>query len=264
MKRVFFGATVVAAAAMVAACSGGGSGAGAADPSAKLIQTAAALEKKLGAPGEKAQMPAADDPDVRAFDSEADRALIELGTPAMPVAGSDSFDRLCGPATNITAAYVSAGLGGASANGLPVNDPAKTAKMNENATRYMAQMMTPLLYLGHCTAVHMPVVDKEFEGRDLSGKAAAVAQVRNGAYGQFTGLVQLAASPDIQPEQRKRVMNVLVRDTGSFAVAFSPAQRQELGATIDQAAQASPEFKAQAGRIRADIANAPCRKLCSA
>jgi hypothetical protein len=264
MKRVFFGATGVAVVAMVAAGTGAAGGAGAADPFAKLIQTASALEKKLGAPGEKSQMPSADDPDVRAFDSEANRALTELGTPAMPVAGSDSFERLCGPATNITAAYVSTGLGVANANGLPVDDQAKAAKMNENASRYMAQMMTPLLYLGHCTAVHMPVIDKEFEGSDLSGKAAAVAQVRNGAYGQFTGLVQLAGSSDIQPAQRKKVIDVLVRDTGSFAVAFSRAQRQELGATVDQAAQASPEFKAQADRIRADVANAPCRKLCSA
>src|SRR4051812_15716182 len=84
-KRVSLGATMAAAAAMVAACSGGGSGAGAADASAKLVQTAEALEKKLGAPGEKTQMPSADDPDVRAFDSEANRALTELGTPAMPV-----------------------------------------------------------------------------------------------------------------------------------------------------------------------------------
>jgi len=264
MKQILSGGTLIAAAALLSACSAGAGSASGADPTARLVQTAAALEKKLGAPGEKAQMPPADDPDVRAFDTEANRALRELGTPAMPVAGSDSFERLCGPATNITAAYVSAGLGAENKNGLPVQDPAKVAKMNENAARYMTQMMTPLLYVGHCTAVHMPAVDKEFEGSDLSGKAAAVAQVRNGAYGQFTGLLQLAASPDTQPEQRRRVMDVLARDTGSFAVAFSPAQRRDLGAAIDQAAQASAAFKAQADRIKADLAKAPCGKLCSA
>jgi hypothetical protein len=200
---------------------------------------------------------------VKAFDAEAQNALTALGTPAMPVNGMDSFDRLCGGATNVMAAYVSAGTGPATKGGPPLSDEAKAAKMNENATRYMGQILTPLLYAAHCTAVHMPAVDKELASSDLSGKADALNHVRNGAYGQAGGLVQMAASGDIQPDQRKRVMDVLVRDAGAFAIAFTPAQRRDIAATIDQAAQSSPDLKAQAARIKADIAKAPCGKLCS-
>lgn len=262
MKRVFFAGAAVAAASMLAACSGQQAAGDA--QSAKLVAAADALQKKVGEPGEKAQMPPADDPDVKAFDAEAQKALVALGTPAMPVMGMDSFDRLCGGATNVMAAYVSAGTGAAGKGAPAMSEQAKAAKMNENATRYMGQILTPLLYAAHCTAVHMPVIDKELATTDLSGKADAVGRVRNGAYGQASGLVQMAASGDIQPGQRKQVIDVLVRDAGAFAIAFTPAQRREIAASVDQAAQASPDVKAQAERIKADIARAPCGKLCSA
>ncbi|TFI56464.1 hypothetical protein E2493_20075 [Sphingomonas parva] len=261
MKSISF---AVAAAAALAACSGGTPSDGGDDPAAALVTTAQALQKKLGAPGEKAQMPAADDPDVKAFDAEADKALTALGTPAMPVQGLDSYERLCGPAAGITAAYVSAGLGATADGALPTDDAAKVAKMNENATRYMGQMLVPLLYSAHCTAVHLPAVDKELAGQDLSGKEAALAQVRDGAYGQVAGLLQMAAAGDIAPAQRSRVIDLLVRDAGHFGVGFTQAQRRELAAMIDQAAAASPEVKAKADGLKRAIAGAACATLCSA
>lgn len=265
MKTLYMCASILAAG-MVAGCSGGsGSNAGAAaDGTAGFLKAADALEKKLGAPGEKAEMPAPTDPDVKAFDTEADKALTALGTPAMPVAGMDSYERLCGPAATITAAYVSAGTGPVGKGGLPTDDAAKVAKMNENASRYMGQMLSPLLYAAHCTAVHMPAIDKELAGRDLSGKAGALDKVRGGAYGQVAGLLQMAASPEIKPDQRARVVDLLARDAGNFAIAFTAAQRRELAATIDQAAQAAPDLKAKAAAIKDAIAKAPCGSLCSA
>lgn len=265
MKPLYSCASAALAAALVAACSGGagGNASGGGDQSAKLVQTAQALENKLGAPGEKAQMPPADDPDVKAFDAEAEKALTTLGTPAMPVEGMDSFDRLCSPAAKITAAYVSAGLGAVGEGGLPTGDQAKVARMNENASRYMGQMLTPLLYSAHCTAVHIPPIDKELAKRDLSGKAAALAQVRNGAYGQFAGLLQMAASPDMQPAQRKRVIDVLSRDTGDLAIAFTQAQRQQASGIVDSAAAASPDVQAVADGLKSAIGKAPCGKLCA-
>ena len=267
MKTHLFAATALAAAALLAGCSGGAGGnnsTAAAHASADLVKSAQALQAKLGAPGEKAEMPSADDPDVRAFDAQAEKALTALGTPAMPVQGLDSYERLCGPAANITAAYVSVGVGPIGSGGLPMDDQAKVAKMNANATRYLGQMLTPLLYSAHCTAVHMPAIEKDLATKDLSGKTGAVDKIRGGALSQAGGLFQMAASSDIKPDQRQRVVDLLTRDVGDFAVALSQAQRQQLTSIVDQAAAASPDVKAKADAMKASIAKAPCGKLCSA
>ena len=260
----------LAAAAALAACSNAGGNdagdkdkAGGEDRSARLVATAQALERKLGAPGEKAQMPAADDAEVRAFDAEAEHALAALGTAAMPVQGLDSYARLCGPAAGITAAYVSAGLGAGDPT-LATDDPARVARMNENAARYMDQMLVPLLYSAHCTAVHMPVIDKELAGQDLSGKAAALGQVRDGAFGQVTGLLEMAAGDGLAADRRGKVIALLARDSGSFGIGFTLAQRRELAAIVDRAAAVSPAVKAEAEAIKRAVAAAPCGTLCSA
>jgi hypothetical protein len=253
-------ATSSAVLLALAACSGG---AGVGDQSAALVKAGQALEAKVGAPGQNAQMPGADDPDVKAFNAEAEKGLTALGTASMPVDGLNSYDRLCGSAAKITAAYVSAGLGAMGPGGLPMNDQAKVAKMTENANRYMGQMFVPVLYSAHCTAVHLPSVDKALSSQDTSGKVAAMAQIRNGAYGQATGLLQMAASADIGSDKRKTVLDLLLRDAGNFGLAFNRVQRQQFGQMADQAAQISADAKPQIDKIKAAVDRAPCGKLCS-
>jgi hypothetical protein len=241
MNHSLAAASVCAAALLVAACSGGG-GSGNGDADA-LVKAGAALEAKLGAPGEKADMPGSDDPDVKAFNGQAEKGLTELGTAAMPVDGLNSYDRLCGSAAKITAAYVSAGIGSVGSGGLPMNDQAKVAKMTQNSQRYMDQLFTPLLYSAHCTAVHLPSIEKAVSDQDVKEKQAALAKVRGGAYSQASGLLQMAASDDIGADRRKKVLDLLARDAGNFATVFSQAQRQEFGQMVQQIGQAQPDAK---------------------
>jgi hypothetical protein len=259
MNRALPSASLCAVVLLLAGC---GNAAGSAEADA-LVKAADALEAKVGAPGEKAQMPAADDPDVRAFDAQAGKALTDLGTPAMPAGGFDSYERLCVSAAKITGAYVSAGLGAIGDGGLPLNDPAKVAKMNENGTRYMNQMFVPLLYSAHCTAVHLPGINKELDGKDLSGKAESIAKVRGGAYGQAAGLLQMAAGTDLGADKRKQVLDVLARDAADFGTAFTPEQKQALVQAAQQIGAADAKAKPQTDRFAADLQKAPCGKLCS-
>ena len=258
--RVFVPAISIA----LAACggSGGSSASGSGDESAALVKAGQALEAKLGAPGEKSEMPGADDADVKAFDVQAEKGLADLGTPSMPVAGLDSYDRLCGSSAKIVAAYVSAGLGPVQ-DGLPMDDKAKVAKMTENANRYMHQMFSPLLYSAHCTAMHLPPIEKSLADQDLSSKAGAIAQVRGGAFGQANGLLQMAASGDIDSGRRQKVLDLLVRDAGNFAIVLNQAQRQQLAQAAQQIGQALPDTKAQTDKIASALTAAPCGKLCT-
>lgn len=261
MNRPFTTVSFCALALVLAGC-GGKTGEKAGDGSEALAKTGAALEAKVGAPGEKAEMPGADDADVKAFDAEAEKGLAALGTAAMPVDGLNSYDRLCGPAAKIAAAYVSAGVG-ATGGGLPTDDKAKVAQMTKNAERYMPQMFTPLLYSAHCTAVHLPSIEKALAGQDLKGKEGAVAQIRDGAFGQANGLLQMAADPSLDAARKKRILDLLARDAGNFATVLNPERRQALGQGADAVAQAWPEGKPQAERIKAGLTGAPCGKLCS-
>lgn len=259
MNRSLLTASACAAALLAVACSGGG---GSADADA-LVKAGKALEAKLGAPGEKADMPGKDDPDVKAFDAAAEKGLSELGTDAMPVDGFDSYGKLCGSAANVTAAYVSAGIGAVGSGGLPMNDQAKVAKMTQNMERYMDQLFTPLLYAAHCTAVHLPSIEKAVSDEDLKGKTEALAKIRSGAYGQASGLLQMAGANDISADRRKRLLDILVRDAGNFATVFNANQRQELGQMAQAVGQSQPDAKAQTDKIKAGIDAAPCGKLCS-
>ena len=262
MNRSLITFSASAAALLAAACSGGGGSGGSGDTDA-LVKTGAALEAKLGAPGEKADMPGKDDPDVKAFNAAAEKGLTELGTSAMPVDGFDSYDKLCGSAAKITAAYVSAGIGSVGSGGLPMNDQAKVAQMTQNSVRYMDQLFTPLLYSAHCTAVHLPSIEKAISDKDLTGKTEALGKVRGGAYSQATGLLQMAASNDIGADRRNKVLDLLARDAGNFATVFSQAQRQEFGQMVQSVGQSLPDAKAQTDKIKAGIDAAPCGKLCS-
>lgn len=250
----------VAGALMVAGCSGGGESGngsgGSKDLAADYTKAADALIAKMD--GGKT-VPAADDPAVKAYDVEADRAIGAIGTDALPASGFDSFDRLCGKGTAIIQAYVSAGV--------PANaDPAARAQaMNANAERYIDQMFTPLLFSARCTAAHLPFIDRTLSDADVKEKPQAVAQIRGGAWGQASGLLEMAGDAKLDTPRRKKIMDMLAEDAGKFAIVLTAAQRAELAQAAQQTKAGLPaDLRGDADRIASELQKAPCGKLCTA
>jgi hypothetical protein len=246
-------AGAAATAALVAGCSGSG-------PSAKgalaadYDKAADALLAKMNDPAAKGQLPGKDDPAVKDYDDAASRAMAALGTDDLPATGFDSFDRVCAKSAKIIQAYINAGSGGGTAD-------AQT--MNANAQRYMDQMFTPLLFSAHCTAAHLPFIDKTVGDSDLKSKAAALAQIRGGAWGQASGLLEMAGDPSFDAARRQRIMDLLAGDAGNFAIVFSAAQRQELAHTAQSIKPLLPkDSQPDADRVSDAVLKAPCGKLC--
>ncbi len=232
-------------------------GAEAVQLSDQFTQAADALVAKVGAPGEKAEMPAATDAAVKAFDVQAEKALAALGTPALPVDGFNTFDRFCGKTANIVGAYVGAGQSAASSGD-------QQALMLQNTQRYFDQIFTPLLFSAHCTAVHLPFFEQTIDVKDQS-KAEAFRQVRDGSFQQLNGLLEMSGASDIGPEQRRRALDVLAKDAGNFAIILNPAQRQNILAAAQKVRAAVPEeSRAQVDAVSTAVSKAPCGKLCSA
>lgn len=204
-------------------------------------------------------IPAADDPAVKAYDEQAAKALTALGTPALPASGFDTFDALCGKGTTIIQGYVNAGLPAGA-------DPAARAQaMNANAEKYLGQMFTPLLFSAHCTAAHLPFIEGTMSDGDVKEKAAAIQQVRGGAFGQAAGLLQMAGASDLDAPRKKRIMDLLAGDAANFAIVFTPAQRQQLADGARQVKASLPaETQGQADKVAGDLEKAPCGKLCKA
>jgi hypothetical protein len=234
------------------------------DASGQLAQDFAqagdALIARLGAPGEKAEMPPPSDPAVAAFEKQAAAAMTALGTPALPLDGFKTLESLCGKTVAIVGAYVGAGAG---AQGAADEPAAQRQRMEANLELYFDQMFTPLLFSAHCSAAHMPFIEGEVDPADTA-KAAAVRQVRDGAFSQATGLMQMAGDPKLDIDRRRRIVDQLAADAGSFAIALSPEQRrtaaamaQELRATLP--ADAGPAVD----RIRAGFETRVCGKICS-
>jgi hypothetical protein len=238
---------------LVSACGEKGAGdqtGGSADTTASFTAAADALSARL-----KSGVPAATDPAVKAFDAEASKGLQTLGSPALPIRGFDSYDDLCGKTASIAGAYVNAGVDAAPA-------ASKAEIMNRNATQYMDQLFVPLLFSAHCSAAHMPFVEKTTAG-DVAGKAAALQQVRGGAYGQVGGLLQMASDSDLDEARRGRIVDLLAGDSANFAIIFSQAQRKELADAAEAARAGLPDTaKSGIDRIKAGLTEARCGSLC--
>lgn len=247
----------------VSGCEAGGneSDANAAAPAAEsevgrdFTQAADALQAKLGAPGANAEMPAATDPAVQAFDAQAERALAALGTPELPVDGFETFDAFCAKTAGIVGSYISAGAGG--------QGPSQE-QMLANSERYLDQMFTPLLFAAHCSAQHMPFLEETVQSDNIKGKEVALQQIRDGAFSQAAGMLQMAAAGDIQPERRARILDLLAEDAEEFAIALSAEQRQQLAQAAQDLGPRLPEdMRGKAETIAADFNKPNCGKLCS-
>ena len=253
MKSGLFRSTACAVILLLAACDGKGGSApadAAADTTAAFTAAADALSAKL-----EAGAPAASDPAVKAFEAESGKALQTLGTPALPLRGFDSYDDLCGKTATLVAAYVNIGVDKAP-------EASKAELMNRNATQYLDQMFTPLLFSAHCSAAHMPFLEKE-AGDDVAAKAAALQQVRGGAYGQVTGLLQMAGDRSLDEARRRRIVDLVGADAANFAIILSPDQRREIAAAVDSVKASLPDAdKPAADKIKTAFATAPCGPLC--
>jgi hypothetical protein len=247
-SRLFRSTACILGLLLVAACDG--KGAASADTTSNFTTAADALSVRL-----KAGVPPVKDPAVAGFEAEASRGLQTLGTPALPLRGFESYDDLCGKTAQIAGAYVNAGTEGAS-------EASKAEIMNRNATQYIDQLFTPLLFSAHCSAAHMPFLEKE-AGSDVASKAAALQQVRAGAYGQVSGLLQMAGASDLDEARRQRIVELLAADAPNFAIIFSTAQRQELSNGAESVRANLPDAaKGDVDRIKAGLAGAPCGPLC--
>jgi hypothetical protein len=262
MSRRLLATTACAFGLLLSGCgdeSGKGDGTSA-DLAGDFAGTADALIAKLGAPGQKADMPQAADPAVRAFDEQAGKALTALGTPALPVDGFKTFDSLCGKTAAIVGAWIAAG---GSAQGASADPAAQRKNMEANLERYFDQVFTPLLFAAHCSAAHMPFLEGEVEAGDTS-KAAAVKQIRDGAFGQATGLMQMAGDPKLEMDRRRRIVDMLAADAPNFALALAPAQRRDAAALATELRGTLPEeARPAADRIRAGFETKACGKICS-
>lgn len=248
MKPGLLRSTAFALVLALAACDRD-SGSASADTTAAFTAAADALAARL-----KTGAPAATDPVVKAFDAESGKALQTLGTPALPLRGFDSYDDLCGKTGAIVSAYVGLELDQA-------RGASKAEGMTRNATRYLDQMFTPLLFSAHCSAAHMPFID-ETAGDDAA-TAASLKAVRIGTWGQVGGLLEMAGDPSLDLARRRRIVDLVAADAAKFAIILSPGQRRDLAATVDAVRATLPEAdKAKADRIKANLAGAPCGPLC--
>jgi hypothetical protein len=121
-------------------------------------------------------------------------------------------------------------------------------------------MFTPLLFSAHCTAAHMPFIENKISDSDLGSKRSALQQIRDGAFGQASGLLQMASSNDIDPARRGRIVDMLASDAGNFAIAFNAQQRAALSAMVDTLPS---DVAAKGAAIKGGLTGATCGKLCS-
>ena len=222
----------------------------------EFLKAADALAAKVGSPGANAEMPAASDPAVQAFEAQAEKALAALGTEALPVSGFESYEQLCGKTANIVGAYAMAGTSG-------TTGPAQAQKMEQNVLRHLDQMFTPLLFSAHCNALHLPFLEGQAAG--MEGKADALKQVRDGIFGQVNGLIQMASDTTLAADRRRKIVDLLAADAPKFSVALSKGQRGQIVAAAEELQKTLPEeARPLVVKMSEAVQGAECGKICSA
>lgn len=257
MNRLVFRASLASAfLLLVAGCGddGGDKGAKVADTKDQFGAAADAVGAKLAAGGAP---PAADDPAVKAFEAESERALTALGTPSLPIRGFESYEDLCGKAVKVVGAWAALGTEN-------MSEAAKAEAMNRNVTTHIDRIFTPLLFSAHCTALHMPFLEESMTIADLSSKKDAIEQVRGGAYQQVSGLLEMAGADDLDAGRRTKIVDMLAADAPKFATVMNAAQRKAVGDAAQSIKAGLPEpSRAKADAIQSGFAQSPCGKLCT-
>lgn len=259
MQSRFLRLSVCASVFLTIGCSDeeGNSSAAAGDLRRDFTKAADALVVKTGAPGEKAEMPAASDPAVQAFEAQAMRAMTALGTDALPIDGFDSFTELCGKSTNIVGAYAAAGTSGTAG-------AAQQQKMESNLETHMDQIFTPLLFSAHCNAAHLSFLDGQAKDAGPD-KVDAIRRAGAGAFQQMLGLLQFAADEKMGLERRRRVVDLLAQDAPNFAIGLNAEQRGQMIAAAQELRTLLPaELQGHADKIRSGVEGAKCGAICSA
>lgn len=254
MGRSIFRVSLGAAAlAMTAAC-GDDKPAASADTTPAFTAAADAVTARLSRPG---AAPDASDPTVSAFEDLSTRGLTALGTAALPIDGFTSYEALCGKTASVVGAW--AALGSAE-----VPEAEKAALMERNVTVHLDRIFTPLLFSAHCSAEHLPFIEKSVSADDLRDNKAAVEQVRGGAYQQVSGLLEMAGSADLDPARKVRIADMLAADAAKFAIALDAGQRKSLADMSEAVRPALPEpSRAKVDAIKSGFVQAPCGKLCA-
>jgi len=255
MNRLVFRASLASVCLLlVAGCGDDDKGAKVADTKDQFGAAADALSARLAAPGAP---PAADDPAVKAFEAESERALTALGTPSLPIRGFDSYDDLCGKAVKVVGAWAALGTEN-------MVESAKAETMNRNVTTHIDRIFTPLLFSAHCTALHMPFLEETMTVADLGSKKDAVEQVRGGAYQQVNGLLEMAGDDDLGASRKTRIVDMVAADSGKFAIVMNAGQRKAIGESALGIKAKLPEpSRPKADSIQSGFAQAPCGKLCT-
>lgn len=253
MNRLVFRASLASfGLLLVAGC--GDSESKVADTKDQFVAAADALNAKLAAPGGP---PAADDPAVKAFEAESERALTALGTPSLPIRGFESYEDLCGKAVTVVSAWAGLGTGN-------MSEAARAEAMNRNVTQHIDRIFTPLLFSAHCTALHMPFLEENTTVADLGSKKDAIGQVRSGAFQQVNGLLEMAGASDLEEARKTQIVEMLAADAPKFAIVLNTAQRKAVGDAAQGIKPALPEpSRARADAIAKGFAQAPCGNLCS-
>ena len=254
MIRLMFRASLGAAVlAMTSAC-GDGERQASADTTPAFTAAADALAAQLSGPG---AAPNGSDPAVRAFEDVTMRGMTALGTPALPIDGFTSYESLCGKAASVVGAWAALGTAG-----LAESDRARA--MESNFAKHLDQIFTPLLFSAHCSAEHLPFIEKTVSADDLRDKRAAVEQVRDGVYRQVSGLLEMAGSTDLDPARKIRIADMLAADAAKFAIVLDVGKRKALADLAEAVRPALPEpSRSKVEAIKSGLVQAACGKLCA-
>ena len=138
---------------------------------------------------------------------------------------------------------------------------AQQQRIEQNVSKHLDQMFTPLLFSAHCNAVHMPYIEGEVS---KVAKTDGVKGMRDGTFGQLIGLMQMAGDETLGADRRQRIVALIGADASKFAVPLSENQRRQVISTAIGLQKTLPaNAQPQLDQLKKAMEATECGKMCS-
>lgn len=265
------------AAAVACLLSGISSAAAAQETSAAaFVRAAMALDQRLG-PIETGPLVAATDSAANASDiATIERAMAAFATPAFPVDGFTTFERVCEPLNRLSVRHA---LDGASALRRPAGaappnaqeTAAITAQLQalrqQNAVRHQDAMIILSTSSTRCTVAHFPVLAQFLAGLPSAEltpvRIGGVTQMRLGIAQTLFGAATALRQDGTSAANRGRLL-ALINDLATpFSRALTPELRREFQTALQGLpATTDAQTLAATAALSAALRDEGCAELC--
>lgn len=227
------------------------------------------LQSKIDAAEQKKSMPRLTDPDVAPLITLLSDSQTFLDSNNFTVNETGRLMEVCSAANKIVVSYMLFGLKN-QANKPTSNSDAITrtrSVMRKNASTYHPEFTLLQPFTIKCLAKVVPLLSgfvKSLKKEEITEiRLSGLRLAKTGMTGMFTGVLELASDPDLNPALKMVLVKTLTENADKFRSLLSIQVRQQIAGYISALLPTTEtKYAEYFQKIQAEMSNTTCEDLC--